>query len=96
MEPIVVRPEINHCGDRRVDDSCQIKRLWVAGRRQGYYKLCKSLSAYRRMRRPVTGLKDTDKNKEWQFAALLLSGANLAIYNGGVPSRSCTDLCGIM
>lgn len=44
----------------------------------------------------MTGLKDTDKNKEWQFAALLLSGATLAIYNGGVPSRSCMDLCGIM
>lgn len=33
----------------------------------------------------MTGLKDIDKNKEWQFAALLLSGANLAIYNDGVP-----------
>lgn len=33
----------------------------------------------------MTGLKDTDKNKEWQFAALLLSGASLAISNGGGP-----------
>lgn len=44
----------------------------------------------------MTGLKDTDKNKEWQFAALLLSGAKLAFYSGGGPSGSCTDLCGIM
>lgn len=44
----------------------------------------------------VTGLKDIDKNKEWQFAALLLSGAHRAICNGGVPRRSRSDLCGIM
>lgn len=42
----------------------------------------------------MTGLKDTDKNKEWQFAALLLSGASLAISNG-LADRP-TDLCGIM
>lgn len=36
----------------------------------------------------MTGLKDTDKNKEWQFAALLLSVARLAIWNGGGPRTS--------
>lgn len=36
----------------------------------------------------MTGLKDTDKNKEWQFAALLLSGASLAISSSGGPRRS--------